>query len=78
MISSCNALEDEEGWVLVSPEKDCEEFRMNSFWQGCKNNGKLVVKYYERAKLLYNVYRVVNFIVHMYIIYHTLHPSTFW
>ena len=72
MINSCNALEDEEGWVLVSPEKD-----NNSFWQGCKNNGKLVVKYYERAKLLYNVYRVVKLLVHMYIIYHTLHPLTF-
>ena len=77
MISSYNALDDEEDWVLVSPEKDCAGFRNNSFWQGCKNNGKLVVKYYERAKLLYNVYRVVKFLVHMYIIYHTLHPLTF-
>jgi hypothetical protein len=74
MTSSRNALDEEEEWVLVNTQNDCQGFRVNNFWQGCKNSRKLVVKYYERGKMLYNVYRVVRFIVNMYILYHTLHP----
>ena len=60
---------DEEDWVIVESPKEHK-----TFWQGCKNNGKRAFKYYERAKLLYNVYRMVRFIINIYILYHTFHP----
>ena len=72
--SSSNALDEHEDWVVVNKKDDCKGFLFYSFWQGYKKNGKTVVKYYEKAKVLYNVYRVVRMIVNLYILYHTLHP----
>ena len=74
MTSSGNVLIEHEDWVVVNTKDDCKGFCSDSFWQVCKVNGKRVVGYYEKARLLYNIYHVVRLIIKLYILYHTLQP----
>lgn len=63
--------DDEDGWVFVRLEDASPQVTL---WQGCKKNGHKLFKYYKRAKTLYTIYRVVRFLVHMYILYNTCLP----
>jgi hypothetical protein len=70
-VSSCASTDDEDGWVYVRPEDANVHMTL---WQGCKKHSRKLIKYYKRAKTLYTIYRVVRFLVHMYILYNTLAP----
>lgn len=63
--------ENEDEWVFVKPE---DTYSHITFWQDCKKNGRMLFKYYKKVKTLYTIYKVVRFIVHVYILYNTLAP----
>lgn len=66
--------DDADAWVYVTKKHAEDAYTRMTLWQGCKKNGRKLFKYYKRAKTVYTIYRVVRFLVHMYLLYNTLAP----